>query len=249
MSTSLKALANEMCSCHRKDSCKPLALLTPAVAATFTPPTSVPSSPRAILSPRTPTGASSSPTSTSSFRIPADTHSAKSDLDPTEWKPKLHRGGPSTTSEAFHYLSQFHHTTTLDASDRLSNEKHLTAPGRPYFAHRSTTSVASLATPSLASTPVTEATSPSMSGSYEFGFNTRPLPPRQNPFYSASTGATKGIELVMPHTSPSVAYIAGSVPEASFYTGDWAKRTVAGSPSAYSKEGLGALFGSKSQEK
>lgn len=54
-------------------------------------------------------------------RIPTDEHAFKSDLDPTEWKPKLgkHEHG-KTSSEAFRYLSRFHQNvimTTTNTSD------------------------------------------------------------------------------------------------------------------------------------
>lgn len=144
-----------------------------------------------------------------SIRMPTDEHHAKSDLDPTEWKPK--GNGNSRSSEAFRYLSQFHRasSSTLDENEKISAV-------RPHM-HRSDTSMTSMTTtPSLASTPTTATSSVSM----EYDFNTRALPPRHNPIYSASAGMTKDIGLVTPHMVPS---IVGSVPGA----GSWEKKPVA----------------------
>lgn len=154
-----------------------------------------------------------------SIRIPADNHSAKSDLDPTEWKPKGRRD--ARNSEAFRYLSQFHRasTNTLDENEKA----HIT---RPYM-HRSHASLNSMVTtPSLASTPTTATSSLSI----EYDFNTRVLPPRHNPMYSASAGMTKNIDLVTPHMVPA---LVGSVPG----DGSWAKKPVAKGAGA-GKDGL-----------
>lgn len=190
-------------ACRRKDTNKPMYLPdTPAIS----PPTTAPSSPRAILPASTPTGASY--VDYPSIRIPADNHNAQSDLDPTEWKPKGNRA--ARNSEAFRYLSQFHRASTSTLDD---NEK--TNTPRPYM-HRSDTSMTSMmTTPSLASTPTTATSSLSM----DYDFNTRALPPRHNPMYSASAGMTKDIGLVTPHMLPSV---VGSIP------GDcsWEKKPV-----------------------
>lgn len=179
--------------CRRKDTDKPMFLSgSPALS----PPSTAPSSPRAILTASTPTGASH--TDYLSIRIPADNHNAKSDLDPTEWKPKGKKDG--RISEAHRYLSQFHRASTSTLED---NEKIDTT--RPYM-HRSHTSMTSMMTlPSLASTPTTATSSLSI----DYDFNTRALPPRHNPVYSASAGMTKDIGLVTPHMVPG---IAGSTP-------------------------------------
>jgi ECL1/2/3 zinc binding proteins len=140
------------------------------------------------------------------IRIPADNHNAKSDLDPTEWKPKGKRDGRN--SEAFRYLSQFHRasTSTLDENEKIA---------RPYM-HRSHASMTSMVTtPSLASTPTTATSSLSI----DYDFNIRALPPRHNPMYSASAGTTKNIDLVTPHMVPSV---VGSVPG----DGSWEKKPI-----------------------
>ena len=174
--------------------------------STVSPPPTAPSSPRALLAASTPTGASY--TDYPTIRIPADHHNAKSDLDPTEWKPKGKRD--LRNSEAHRYLSQFHRSSTsiLDDSEK---------DARP-FMHRSHASMTStMTTPSLASTPTTATSSLSV----EYDFNTRALPPRHNPIYSASAGSTKDIGLVTPHMVP---VIVGSSP-----VGDtsWAKKPVA----------------------
>jgi hypothetical protein len=76
-------------------------------------------------------------------------HNAKSDLDPTEWKPDLGR----TSSEAFSYLSKFHRKPET-----------LTMSRRPALQGRSTTSALigmSQTAPSLSHTPTTSTTSSS----------------------------------------------------------------------------------------
>lgn len=174
--------------CRRKDTNKPISLpTTPAVS----PPSTAPSSPRAILPPSTPTGISYM--DYPSTRFPADVHHAKSDLDPTEWKPKGTRN--LRNSEAHRYLSQFHR-----ASMSISDENEKIETTRPPM-HRSHTSMTSrMSTPSLASTPTTATSSLSM----DYDFSTRALPPRHNPMYSASAGMTKDIGLVTPHIVPGV---------------------------------------------
>lgn len=54
--------------------------------------------------------------------------------------------------------------------------------------------------PSLASTPTTATSSLSV----DYDFNTRALPPRHDPMYSASAGMTKDIGLVTPHMVPGM---------------------------------------------
>lgn len=223
---------------------------------TTTPPDSASNSPRPILPSRIPTGASYGSTSSSSSRIPPELHNAKSDLDPTEWKPKLHRRGVSTNSEAFRYLSRFHQPTANEENQAIPK------PDLTRDYHSSTTSIASLATStthstSLPLTPTTAASSLSASIDYsnpKYDFNTRPLPPRHDPAYSSSAGANKGIELVLPHVAPAaVPATAGSMPEhIHFHGGVWEKQTVkklpeGGAPDA--KEGLGALFGGAAEKK
>jgi len=111
-------------------------------------------------------------------------HDAKTDIDPTEWKPKLEQ-----SSEAFDYLSQFHRSPTQ----------------RPALQHRSTTSTGT-DTPSLSYTPTTTASS--MSTDAPYSFFSRPLPPRQMSF----TSSPKSIDLVTPHPSFTQALGASSVP-------------------------------------
>ena len=216
-------------ACRRKDSCKPLALAAAAMSPTTTPPSSAPSSPRPILPPRTPTGTSS--VSAPSIRTPAELHNAKSDLDPTEWKPKLHRRGES---EASQYLAQFHRSTSalgIDAHDEPMAH-------RPLFSHRSTTSIASMTTPSLYLSQTPTTASSSLSTGPEYDFNTRPLQSRHNPMYSTSTGTTKGIDLVMPFVAPSMVMSLPRQVEDRKYE----KRSVA-KMSTSAGEGLAALIG------
>jgi len=143
------------------------------------------SAPRDIVPPRLPTART-----LSSFRIPSTVHDAKSDIDPTEWKPKLEK----RSSEAFQYLSQFHRSTG-----------NFTPTQRPALHHRSTTSTG-ITTPSLSYTPTTTASS--MSTDAPYSFSTGPLPPR-NLSYSASA---KSIDLVTPHPPFNKATTASSVP-------------------------------------
>jgi len=154
----------------------------------------------------TPTGRSS-PRPITSLRIPSDFHDAKTDLDPSEWKPVIARRNGScmslTSSEAWQYLSHFH-----------GGEESLlpSSPRRYGSAHRSTTSLSGLMnnstmnTPPLTHTPTTEASSFNSNFDYMGYLHelavARPLPPRHNPSYSGSAGASKGVELVMPHIPP-----------------------------------------------
>ena len=239
------ALTVFSCSCRRKDSAKPLAMSSTAVDMPTTP--SADTTPRSILPPLTPSGPSS--VTAPQFRIPADQHDHKSDLDPTEWKPKLGRPRPmsskSANSPAFQYLSQFHRSTSSCALGEENNT--LKA------AHKSTTSMGSLASaPSLATSPDTAASSMDaaspVAASYTFGcdydFSTRALPPRRNPEFS--TSFSKGVDLVTPHCVPAPQNPAGKpMAEPMFHGGMWEKKPVTGksSPVTTSAEGLSALFG------
>ncbi|KAK5083688.1 hypothetical protein LTR05_006192 [Lithohypha guttulata] len=189
-------------ACRRKDSAKPLSAAN-ITSTSMSPPTTPPSLPR--LQVRTPTGVTIS-TDPSSTRKPADNHSFKSDLDPTEWKPKPTRGERPVSSrynsEAFRYLSSFH---------RIINKNN------------------------ESNTPTTTASSWSLStsagcadvGNGAYDFNTRPLAPRHNRWYSTSVIAGSGIDLVTPHIAPPAApYMEKDV-------------TTAGA----ARGGLGAFFG------
>ncbi|KAJ9292599.1 hypothetical protein DTO271G3_8571 [Paecilomyces variotii] len=203
-------------SCRRKDSCKPLSAsfaVSASMSPSTSPPSSPPMSPRSIVAPLTPTRlpASSFPTG----RIPAELHDAKSDLDPTEWKPVIHRRHGSAaslaSSEAWNFLSQF-----------LGNDEATPAARRPGMSHRSSSSLSILTSgatgpPSLTHTPSTATSSYNSSSEYVslmFDFSNRPLPPRHNPSFSGSSGATKGVGLVVPHmhapSSVEVVTIASS---------------------------------------
>lgn len=176
-------------------------------------------------------------------------HGHKSDLDPTEWKPKL-GDGHRNTSEAFRYLSLFHqnmnmNNATMTISNPPSDTPNETPDGLVANVHynndtRTTisTTTRSSSVTSLNNTPTTGPSSldsnmyahinsynPSKehdyhdhthehdrehdqggySDGYDYDFNLRPLPPRQNPlYYSTSVGAGpgRGIELVTPHVAP-----------------------------------------------
>jgi hypothetical protein len=160
------------------------------------------------------------------LRIPSDLHDAKSDLDPTEWKPVIstRRNGSSVSlaeSAAWNYLCQFHPPAADESAPALG----MLPTRRPGYVHRSSASLSALAgyasgtmipTPPLTSTPTTAASSlnsnsdyigymddhPSFGGSGAVSSSltvARPLPPRHNPSFSTSAWATKGVELVVPH--------------------------------------------------
>lgn len=134
----------------------------------------------------------------SSIQIPPEFHDAKTDLDPTEWKPVIPpvTGIPMASSEAWQYLSQFH-----------TNEESMLPVRRAGAGHRSTSSLSTLlngngAMPPLTNTPSTVASSVSSNASDYMSYPDparRPLPPRRNPSYSGSAGVTKGVDLVVPH--------------------------------------------------
>lgn len=168
-----------------------------------TPPTSPPLSPRTIVTPMTPTRVPSNPIP--AIRIPTDTHDAKTDLDPTEWKPVILTGRTSSSlacSDAWNYLSQFH-----GGGESMPLR-------RPGSTHRSTASLPALVggsghgharVPSLTHTPsvassVSSTASDYLGSLYESASHQRPLPPRHNPYFSTSA-TTKGVELVVPHVA------------------------------------------------
>lgn len=132
------------------------------------------------------------------------------------------------SSDAWTYLSQFHYhrEDPRISTSTPSTLLHAMMPFRraPVTTRNSTTSLSTLDTPSLVNTPSpTTASSsvtsspPSSSGDYisaagttttSYGYGVyaytaadsgRPLPPRHNPSFSTSAGATKGVELVVPH--------------------------------------------------
>jgi hypothetical protein len=187
-------------SCRRRDSCKPLSASLPLTASMSPPNISPSSSPpmSPIVAPMTPTGASPRPTT---LRIPADLHDAKSDLDPTEWKPIIPTCNGSSaslaSSEAWTYLSNFH-----------GGDEALLSSRRGGRGHRCVTSLWALGhthgpIPSLSHTPTSVASSfNSNSDGFMYDFANRPLPPRHNPFTTSTT--SKGVELVMPHELPTM---------------------------------------------
>ena len=100
-------------------------------------------------------------TTLAAYSKPPMLHDAKSDLDPTEWKPDLKQRAVSDASEAFQYLSQFHRSTPVLSSRR---------PALPARRTPSTLTTA-FTTPSLSHTPTTSSPSSEISPSgtpYEF---------------------------------------------------------------------------------
>ncbi|KAJ5605716.1 hypothetical protein N7510_008497 [Penicillium lagena] len=217
-------------SCRRKDSCKPLSAswpsMSPTSTSTTTPPTSPPLSPRTIVAPMTPTRVQSVP----SIRIPSDLHDTRADLDPTEWKPvitAIHGRGHSTSSsaslassDAWHYLSQFHGGKEAMLARRPSS-------------NRSTTSLPALvggasagqmhmpATPSTVASSFSSTASDDLGSMYESALTMqqRPLPPRHKPCFSNGAPATKGVELVVPHIAVVSANGSISSPNGSLFNG------------------------------
>ncbi|PWY92901.1 hypothetical protein BO70DRAFT_392274 [Aspergillus heteromorphus CBS 117.55] len=185
--------------CRRKDSHKPLSASfssTSSMSSTTTPPTSPPMSPRIIVAPRTPTKAPSR--YSVSARITGEWNDAKTDQDPSEWKPVIPMGSgvsPLASSEAWNYLSQFH------------SDESVVPMRRPRLDHRSSSLTTLLSAPgpipSLMHTPSTAASSFSSNGSdcmsYMHDAAYRPLPPRHNPYFPSCSTATKGVDLVVPH--------------------------------------------------
>ncbi|KAK5078960.1 hypothetical protein LTR64_002620 [Lithohypha guttulata] len=220
-------------ACRRKDSAKPLSAAN-ITSTSMSPPTTPPSLPR--LQVRTPTGVTIS-TDPSSTRKPADNHSFKSDLDPTEWKPKPTRGERPVSSrynsEAFRYLSSFHRI--INKNNESNDHNDTPNEIRIDVANTRIATVTAPTTPSLGNTPTTTASSWSLStsagcadvGNGAYDFNTRPLAPRHNRWYSTSVIAGSGIDLVTPHIAP---------PAASYMEKDV---TTAGA----ARGGLGAFFG------
>jgi hypothetical protein len=123
------------------------------------------------------------------FGKPSGTHTAKSDLDPTEWKPVLARSSTSLTSDAWTYLSKFH-------TEPLRPTVHRSASSLPALAGTSSSSHSRV--PSLTNTPSVASSVSSTASDYLGMYESRPLPPRHNPYFSG-TSIAKGVELVVPH--------------------------------------------------
>ncbi|KAI4169857.1 MAG: hypothetical protein LQ343_005406 [Gyalolechia ehrenbergii] len=119
------------------------------------------------------------PRPTLSARIPPKAHEGKSDLDPTEWKPKCpHR----PTSDASSYLGQFHRKPPTSWS-----------PRRPAAIHAQTMSSVPLTAPSLSATPSassTSSSSDSVAGT-PYNFANRSL-------MHSNSAAIKSVDLVTP---------------------------------------------------
>ncbi|KAJ5721086.1 uncharacterized protein N7483_009020 [Penicillium malachiteum] len=198
-------------SCRRKDSCKPLSASLPSMSnmssfsTSNSPPTSPPLSPRTIVAPLTPTRP------VPAIRIPTDIHCAKSDLDPTEWKPViLSRTSISlVSSDAWNYLSGFHggNETLLARRSARSTAslpammgaapavEHVHAHEHEHEHEHEVHGHGRI--PSLTHTPsVSSSFSSTASDELSMYAAKRPLPPRHNPFQHS--GTAKGVELVMP---------------------------------------------------
>ncbi|KAL5691536.1 hypothetical protein EMGR_006903 [Emarellia grisea] len=193
--------------CRRKDSHKPLSASFPSsgsIPYLRSPPTSPLVSSRMIVAPMTPTKAPLKSTPTTG--ISTDVHDSKVDQDPSEWKPVIPAAYGSTGSlastEAWHYLSQFHGSEPLFPRRR-------DGAGHRSSASLSTLMSATAPVPSLTHTPSTTASSFSSTASDYIGYipesSHRPLPPRHNPYFSNGAGVTKSVELVVPHVeTPSM---------------------------------------------
>jgi hypothetical protein len=135
------------------------------------------------------------PTRVPFAREPSHTHEAKSDLDPTEWKPVLERSTSSLSSDAWTYLSQFH-------SERLRPTVHRSSSSLPALAggasHGHGHAHSHSRVPSLTNTPSVASSVSSIASDYLGMYEARPLPPRHNPYFSG-TSIAKGVELVVPH--------------------------------------------------
>jgi ECL1/2/3 zinc binding proteins len=202
-------------ACRRKDDAKPLsASLLPASYRSV----SAPTSPRAT----TPIPSNRETHSTTPVvRIPSDLYDHKSDLDPTEWKPKLqHRG----QSDAYQYLSKFHAALNAQEDEYVRVE-------RRRYGHKHNVSMTT--TPTLGNTPSTAASSVD-----SIHDSTRPLHPRTNPMYTLSAGA-KSVDLVTPHIPPPIVDI--STPTDSQMT--WDKKVILKNANE-SPKGVGILFSS-----
>ncbi|KAL8928711.1 MAG: hypothetical protein Q9172_000774 [Xanthocarpia lactea] len=139
--------------------------------------------PRAVPTPRP----------ASSARIPPEAHEGRSDLDPTEWKPKLSH---CPSSDASMYLSQFHRTPPAYGSPRGGSHH------RPAALRTQTADSVSMNAPSLSATPSASSTSSgdSIAGT-PYDFSERPsVPSRPDPVHS------KSVNLVTPHQKVSTAY-------------------------------------------
>ncbi|KAI4246023.1 MAG: hypothetical protein L6R40_002239 [Gallowayella cf. fulva] len=142
--------------------------------------------PRAIPTPRP----------TPSARIPPEAHEGKSDLDPTEWKPKLtHR----PISDASKYLSQFHRTPPAYGSPRRGS------PHRPAAIHAQTMDpIVPTNAPSLSATPSASSTSSSDSvvgTPYDF-VNPSSMHSRANPVHLKSINLVTPRKIATPYSVP-----------------------------------------------
>ncbi|KAL8695059.1 MAG: hypothetical protein Q9218_000427 [Villophora microphyllina] len=127
-----------------------------------------------------------------SARIPPVAHDGTSDLDPTEWKPKLHH---RPTSDASKYLSQFHRTPPTYGSPRRHSPARPAAP-----IHAQTMNSLPRTAPSLSATPSVSSNS-SGDESVEatpYDFTNRSMPHRP--------ATVKSVDLITPKKKQVAAY-------------------------------------------
>ncbi|KAI4259279.1 MAG: hypothetical protein LQ352_000819 [Teloschistes flavicans] len=138
------------------------------------------------------------PRPVTSARIPPVDHEGKSDLDPTEWKPKL---AHCPTSDASKYLSQFHRTPPAYGSPRRQSPSRPIAP-----VHAQTMSSLPRTAPSLSATPSVSSASSgdeSIEGTpYDFANRSLPHRPTTN----------KSVELITPKKKQQSAYSVPAKP-------------------------------------
>ncbi|KAL8987381.1 MAG: hypothetical protein Q9177_003398 [Variospora cf. flavescens] len=121
-----------------------------------------------------------------SARIPPKAHEGNSDLDPTEWKPKLPHRPNSVASD---FLGQFHRTPPRSFS-----------PRRPAGVSAPTMSPVPMTAPSLSATPTASSTSSSANSEAGTPYDFVDRPPMRrchDPKYSDSA-ATKPPNLMTP---------------------------------------------------
>lgn len=190
------------------DSSKPLSASytsTSSMASSLSPPTSPPISPRSSTTTLSMSAARSSPRP-----IPGKHPRMSSDMDASMSGPRCRHGSSlssHSSTEAWNYLSQFYyHQQPLSSAAGTADDGlvlvvpslHRRSGGDPP-PHRSYPSMP----PSLTHTPATTAAS-SLSSNADLppsGYlhdEHRPLPPRHNPWFSSTSGGTKGVQLVVP---------------------------------------------------
>ncbi|MCJ1358255.1 MAG: hypothetical protein MMC33_008254 [Icmadophila ericetorum] len=138
-------------SCRRRDASKPPSNVPDNMYTPSSTPSSIPDSDAFGITTRAIVPRQKPSTYASTSSIPPVLHNAKSDLDPTEWKPDSVR---HTDSEASKYLSQFHRSKSGSILPRRPVlQTHMAASMIPTV----------MAAPSLSHTPTTSSASSSSS--------------------------------------------------------------------------------------